>query len=92
MTNVLGGGGGKDGFRHLVSHIASTAQVWFDDIDNKKIVIGGDENIINKLDASVQDMLESRDTADTQKQLGNSLVGLLELKDETRGASSGQSG
>lgn len=85
MTNVLGGGGGKDGFRHLISHIAPTAQVWFDDIDAKKIVIGGDEEMVIKLDDSVQDMLKGRDTADVQKQLGKSLVGLLQLKDEAQG-------
>lgn len=83
MTNVLGGGGGKDGFRHLITHIATTAQVWFDDIDAKKVVInGGDEDVMNKLDASVQDMLKNRDTTEAQKQLGKSLVGLLQLKDD----------
>lgn len=82
MTNVLGGGGGKDGFRHLITHIATTAQVWFDDIDAKKVVInGGDEDMMDKLDVSVQDMLKNRDTAEIQKQLGESLVGLLQLKD-----------
>lgn len=81
MTNVLGGGGGKDGFRHLITHIATTAQVWFDDIDAKKIVINGGEEDMDKLDASVQDMLKNRDTVETQKQLGKSLVGLLQLKD-----------
>lgn len=80
MTNVLGGGGGKDGFRHLISHIATTAQVWFDDIDAKRITIGGNGDMMNKLDASVQDMLKDRDTAEVQKQLGKSLVGLLQLK------------
>lgn len=83
MTNVLGGGGGKDGFRHLITHIATTAQVWFDDIDAKKVVInGGDEDMMDKLDASVQDMLKDRDTTEVQKQLGKSLVGLLQLKDD----------
>lgn len=82
MTNVLGGGGGKDGFRHLIIHIATTAQVWFDDIDAKKVVInGGDEDMMDKLDVSVQDMLKNRHTAEIQKQLGESLVGLLQLKD-----------
>ncbi|KAJ4419800.1 hypothetical protein N0V82_004735 [Gnomoniopsis sp. IMI 355080] len=84
MTNVLGGGGGRDGFRHLVSHIATTAQVWFDDIDAKRIVIRGDGDMMDKLDASVQEMLKGRDTTDVQKQLAMSLVGLLQLKNEAR--------
>lgn len=82
MTNVLGGGGGKDGFRHLITHIATTAQVWFDDIDAKKIVINGGEEDMDRLDASVQDMLKNRDTAETQAQLGKSLIGLLQLKED----------
>lgn len=80
MTNVLGGGGTKDGFRRIVTHLAPMAKDWLEDIDAKKVDIA-DESNINRLDASVQEMLQDRDLAAFQKQWGQSLVDVFRLKE-----------
>ncbi|KAF3760001.1 hypothetical protein M406DRAFT_343624 [Cryphonectria parasitica EP155] len=74
MTNVMGGGGDKNGFKHLMSHIAPTTQVWFEDIDKKKVSL--DEESIEKVDASVQEMLKDLDMESFKKQWIKSLVEL----------------
>lgn len=80
MTNVLGGGGTKDGFRRIITHLAPVAKDWLEDIDAKKVDIA-DESNVNRLDASVQEMLKDRDLAAFQKQWGKSLVDVFRLKE-----------
>lgn len=89
MGGVLGGGGTKEGFRHMVTHIGPTAQVWYDDIDAKSVTLNGDVDKINKLDASCQEMLEGVDLGEVKQQFGKSLSHLLQLKGESQAASSG---
>lgn len=83
MTNVIGGGGKKDGFKHLISHIAPAAAAWYADMDEKKIDVADMDNI-NKLDVSVQEMLKDIDMEAFQKQWGMSLVQLLRMKEAAR--------
>lgn len=87
MTNVLGGGGTKDGFKHIITHIGPAASHWLEDMDAKKVDIKDTSNV-DRLDASVQDMLEGRDLEAFQKQWGRSLVEVFRLKDSARGPGS----
>lgn len=82
MTNVLGGGGTKDGFKHLITHLGPVASDWLEDMDAKTVDMKDTSNI-DILDASVQKMLEGRDLVAFQKQWGKSLVELFKLKEES---------
>lgn len=88
MGSVLGGGGGKDAFKHMQTHIGASAQVWFDDIDSKSVRLAGDMEKIDKLDESVQKMLEGVDTTEVKKEFGKSLTHILQFKSASSGNSS----
>ncbi|PKK50426.1 hypothetical protein CI102_7610 [Trichoderma harzianum] len=78
MTNVLGGGGGKDGFHRLITHLGPGVQRWIEDMDAHAFGFG--ENEIEELDKSVQHMLESTDIASVESQRDRGLVELIKSK------------
>jgi hypothetical protein len=59
MANLLGGGGGKDGFRHLLEHTGPAATEWRNDMETNKYI--GSAEAVAKLDASVKQWLEHTD-------------------------------
>lgn len=85
MTNVLGGGGGKDGFKHLISHIAPAARAWYEDMDAKVAGLDmAESSTIDKLDESVQQMLQDRDLEAFQAQFRQMLVQVFKMKADVR--------
>lgn len=78
MTNVLGGGGGKEGFHRLITHLGPGIQGWIKDMDAHAFGFG--ENEIEELDKSVQHMLESTDIASVESQRDRGLVELIKSK------------
>jgi 3-hydroxyacyl-CoA dehydrogenase len=80
MTNVLGGGGGKDGFRHLVSHLGPAAQNWTKDMNDHAFIFN-DANI-QKLDESVQKMLAEGDVKKIEEQRDEALIDIIKRKQD----------
>lgn len=78
MTNVLGGGGGKDGFHHLLSHLGPAAEGWVKDMNDHAFKFS--EENIQKLDNSVQNMLESTDIKEVEHQRDKALIDLINRK------------
>ncbi|RFU32137.1 hypothetical protein B7463_g4214, partial [Scytalidium lignicola] len=81
MTNILGGGGGKTGFKHLIEHLGPATQVWKKDMDAH--AFKWDTQGIGKLDASVQDLLSTMDPKVVEEQRDEVLVKLILLKTQT---------
>lgn len=78
MTNVLGGGGGKDGFRHLVTHLGPASQMWTKDMNDHAFNFSDDN--IQKLDDSVQEMLTEGDVKKIEEQRDEVLIDLIKRK------------
>jgi len=90
MTLVLGGGGGRGGFAHLLHHLMPGARSWA--VDMEKHAYDMDQARVPDLDASVQKMLDNERFGDTeafQRERDRLLIELLKVKD---GWSSGSSG
>lgn len=78
MTNASGGGGGKDGFRQLLTHLGPALQGWLEDMDSHAFTFS--EENIQKLDDSVQDMLERTEIKDVESQRDKALVDFIKRK------------
>ena len=59
MTNVLGGGGGKDGFDHFMKHLGPAVRGWKEDMDENKFSFEMDET--KHLQAQVTPWLEKKE-------------------------------
>jgi 3-hydroxyacyl-CoA dehydrogenase len=81
MTNVLGGGGGKTGFKNLIEHLGPGSQVWKKDMDAHPFL--WDSESIGKLDASVQELLNTVDPKVVEEQRDEVLVKVVLLKGQT---------
>ena len=78
MTNVLGGGGGKEGFRHIITHLGPASQSWTEDM-NRHAFVFNDANV-QKLDDSVQEMLSEADSKKVEEQRDEALVDMIKRK------------
>lgn len=78
MTNVLGGGGSKDGFHRLITHLGPGIQGWIEDMDAHTFTFSKKE--IQELDKSVQHMLEGTEIANVENQRDRGLVELINRK------------
>ncbi|KAJ5630006.1 hypothetical protein N7528_003663 [Penicillium herquei] len=78
MTNALGGGGGKGGFRHLLTHLGPAIEGWVKDM-NENAFTFSQENI-DTLDNSVQNMLGSTEIKEVESQRDTALVELINRK------------
>jgi 3-hydroxyacyl-CoA dehydrogenase len=78
MTNVLGGGGGKDGFRHIVSHLGPASQKWTKDMHDHAFIFS--DATVQKLDNSVQDMLGGGNAEHVEQQRDEALVDFIKRK------------
>lgn len=84
MSLVSAGGGGRGGFRHMMEHIGPAAQTWLEDMAKQNLPF--DEDLIAKMDKSVQKELDEFDPTVVEKQRDEALVKLVKLK-HTKGAS-----
>lgn len=78
MTNVLGGGGGENGFRHLLAHLGPAIEGWVKDMKDHAFEFS--EENIQKLDNSVHKMLESTDVKEVEHQRDKALIDLINRK------------
>ena len=79
MTNVLGGGGGATGFKHLLEHLGPGVQAWTKDM-NKHAFQWTPENI-EALEASVGDWLKTTDITSIESERDDVIINLMKLKD-----------
>lgn len=80
MSNAMGGGGGSDGFAHLLEHLGPAMQTWLEDTKENTFV-WSKENI-DILRGSVAEQLQGRDARDLEQERDELLVKLMRLKSE----------
>ncbi|KAK4494782.1 hypothetical protein PRZ48_014138 [Zasmidium cellare] len=78
LSNVSGGGGGPDGFRHLLEHLGPAVQGWLKDMKDKQISY--DAETYDKLSQSVRKEQDIFDIKEVEKQRDELLVRLLKDK------------
>ena len=83
MSNVFGGGGGRDGFMHAVGHLAPAMEGWLKDMNANQVKY--DDALFEKLNTSVQAELDMYDSKAVEQQRDAVMVKLLK---EKKGASS----
>ncbi|KAG5758328.1 hypothetical protein H9Q72_013536 [Fusarium xylarioides] len=78
MSNAMGGGGGREGFRHLLEHLGPASQQWLEDI--KANAFPWDAESLDKLTDSVGEELQGADVKELEKERDRLLVEILKLK------------
>jgi 3-hydroxyacyl-CoA dehydrogenase len=78
MTNVIGGGGGKEGFSHFMSHLGPAVHSWKDDMDKHSFSFNEDDT--KAVSEEVKEWMERSDPDKTREEMGDALLGLLEVK------------
>ncbi|KAK2616926.1 hypothetical protein QQS21_000014 [Conoideocrella luteorostrata] len=86
MSNALGGGGGIEGFKHLLEHIGSSSRKWVEDMKANAFI--PNEQNLNRLVASVDDELKTKDVESLELERDRLLVELFRLKSELASKSS----
>jgi 3-hydroxyacyl-CoA dehydrogenase len=77
MANAMGGGGGSDGFRHLLEHLGPAIETWTKDMQQNAFSI-------DKLTTSVNDELSGKNVSALEQQRDKQLVQLFKIKGERR--------
>lgn len=80
MSNVLGGGGGREGFKHTMEHLGPAVQVWLKDMAAHQYEYTPENAAI--LDKSVQQELDLNDLAEVETQRDRLTIKLLKDKRE----------
>lgn len=79
MSNAMGGGGGSDGFRHLLEHLGPASKVWLDDM--KQHAFTYDKESLDALSASVGEQLDGQDVQALESKRDRQLIELLKIKE-----------
>lgn len=78
MSNVMGGGGGREGFKHMVRHLGPAMQGWLTDMQAHQYDFT--EANLDVLDKSVQQELDVHDPTVVAEQRDQLLIRLLKDK------------
>lgn len=78
MTNVLGGGGGKDGFDHFFKHLGPAVRGWKEDMDANRFTFEEDET--KRLQEQVSPWVEKKEPEKVREEMGDALIELLQSK------------
>ncbi|KAI5235679.1 putative hydroxyacyl-CoA dehydrogenase [Aureobasidium subglaciale] len=78
MSNAMGGGGGTDGFRHLLEHLGPASEAWLADMREHAFVFN--KKSLDGLSASVGKELEGKDVQMLEAERDRLLVEILKLK------------
>jgi 3-hydroxyacyl-CoA dehydrogenase len=78
MTNVMAGGGGSDGFKHVFEHLVPAMQGWL--VDMKKHEYQFTEDNRNVLSKSVSEELADHNPGEVARERDELLVRLLKDK------------
>jgi 3-hydroxyacyl-CoA dehydrogenase len=82
MANAMGGGGGSDGFRHLLEHLGPAIETWTKDMQQN--AFSWTPGNIDKLTTSVNDELSGKNVSALEQQRDKQLVQLFKIKGERR--------
>lgn len=78
MTNVLGGGGGEDGFSHFMSHLGQAVRAWKQDMDENAFSFQDSE--VKALNERVKAFATSRDPKIMQSEMAEAVTDIVRLK------------
>lgn len=78
MSNVMGGGGGLEGFKHLLQYLGPASRVWKEDMD--KFAFDWSDANCQRLIDSVGEELRVHDTTVVEKERDETLISLLKSK------------
>ncbi|KJX97784.1 3-hydroxyacyl-CoA dehydrogenase like protein [Zymoseptoria brevis] len=78
MANAMGGGGGSDGFRHLLEHLGPYSQKWVDDMREHAFAMTTEN--IDSLTRSVDEKLQGKNVKELEAERDAKLVELFERK------------
>lgn len=87
MANAMGGGGGTDGFRHLLEHLGPATKNWTKDMQENAFSWTTDS--LDTLTSSVHDELAGKDVAALEHQRDRQLIEIFRVKRERRASVSG---
>lgn len=82
MTNILGGGGGADGFEKMVTKLGPAIASWVKDMEEHKYVVG--EGNFEKINNSVKDVVRQTDLEKLEKERDDLLVQLIAMKQSAK--------
>ncbi|KAF5664489.1 3-hydroxyacyl dehyrogenase [Fusarium heterosporum] len=75
VSNAMGGGGGADGFRHLMEHLGPASEKWLEDIRAHRF--NSNKESIDLLTASVAEELEKEDVVALEARRDRLLIKLF---------------
>lgn len=78
MANAMGGGGGSDGFKHLLEHLGPASAAWLADMREHAYHYTPEANDI--LTASVAEELKGQDVEKLEAERDAKLIQLLRSK------------
>lgn len=81
MTNIMGGGGGKDSFAHFVSHLSPAVKSWKQDMDEKSFSF--DKEDLDVVSGEVNRWVEHKDLNRVKQEMDDALLSVLEVKSKT---------
>lgn len=82
MSNAMGGGGGTDGFKHLLEHLGPATKTWLDDMREHAFQFNNES--LDSLSASVGKELEGKDVQALEAERDRLLVEILRLKNGSK--------
>ncbi|KAI4665243.1 uncharacterized protein J4E88_010568 [Alternaria novae-zelandiae] len=78
LANAMGGGGGSEGFKHLLEHLGPASRVWVEDMQEHKFDWSQDS--IDALGSSVSDELQGKDVQELEQKRDDDLVKFFKIK------------
>lgn len=78
MTNILGGGGGIEGFRHIIEHLGPASQMWAKDMDDHAFQF--DAKGLSRVEESVKVWLDKVGAADVEAQRDEFITEAIKFK------------
>jgi 3-hydroxyacyl-CoA dehydrogenase len=82
LANAMGGGGGSDGFRHLLEHLGPASREWTKDMQAHSFAWTPES--MDTLTQSVGEELNGKDMAALERQRDNRLVEMFKVKGHRR--------
>lgn len=78
MTNVLGGGGGPEGFDKIMDHLGPATRSWTKDMEAKKFEWS--DRTVKAVKSSVREMIEGEDFVEMMRERDEVLLEYLKSK------------
>ncbi|CAI9633049.1 unnamed protein product [Alternaria burnsii] len=89
LANAMGGGGGIEGFRHMIEHLGPASQTWLADMQAHKFDWSAQS--VDALGTSVADELTGKDMKILEQKRDDDLVKFFKIKGKRRTSFNGMS-